>query len=124
MIGILTIAIFCGLGAWCIAKFVVEAETRTVIISIAVTFVVIFAISFGICKLCSAEYVAEYKSSKQTIELALASNSITGFERAQIVTTIVEKNAELAKWQYRWSKWHGKHLSSEIANLQPIEIKR
>ena len=51
-------------------------------------------------------YVQKYLAQKQTIEMSLASEELTGLERVQLVTKATELNGEFAEKKARFNLWH------------------
>lgn len=70
----------------------------------------------------SRQWATGYNASKTTIEDSLQSDLLTGFERMALVQQAAEYNQELAKRQYRASRWYGFNESRDILSLEPIDI--
>ena len=70
-------------------------------------------------------YVEKYLAQKQTIEISLASEDLTGYERVQLVTKATELNGELAEKKARFDLWHFVVYDNTIYdNVEFINLNR
>lgn len=51
-------------------------------------------------------YVQKYLAQKQTIEMSLENEDLTGFERIELVKQATELNGEIAERKARFQLWH------------------
>ena len=51
-------------------------------------------------------YVQKYLAQKQTIEMSLENEELTGFERIELVKQATELNGEIAERKARFQLWH------------------
>lgn len=77
---------------------------------------------FYIEKQSNSKYVESYIATKQTIEVSLSSEVLTGLERVQLVEQAVTANAELASEKYTASKWYGFACDKRVLGLEPINL--
>jgi hypothetical protein len=63
-------------------------------------------IGIGINTESERVYIKKYIAQKQTIEISLESEDLTGYERVQLVTKATELNGELAEKKARFDLWH------------------
>ena len=66
----------------------------------------VFFIGIGIVTENEKVYVQKYLAQKQTIEMSLESEELTGLERVQLVTKATELNGEFAEKKARFNLWH------------------
>ena len=78
------------------------------IVSIIIPILWVCSIFIGIGIVTEDEkvYVQKYLAQKQTIEMSLASEELTGLERVQLVTKATELNGEFAEKKARFNLWH------------------
>lgn len=62
-------------------------------------------IGIGILTNEERAYIAKYEAQKHTIEASLQSDTLSGFERAQLVTQAATLNGELAEKKARIGRW-------------------
>ena len=68
-------------------------------------------------------FIQEYLAKKQTIEISLQSESLTGYERVQLVNNAVELNGELAKKKATFNLWHFVVYDNTIYDgVEPIDL--
>ena len=70
----------------------------------------------------SSKYVETYSVVKETVERALDSEELTGFERMELVNTATEHNRELADKKYTASKWYGSFMDERLKDLEYISL--
>ena len=69
-------------------------------------------------------YVAKYLAQKQTIEMSLASEKLTGLERVQLVTKATEINGEFAEKKAKFELWHFVVYDNKIYDgVELIDLK-
>lgn len=69
-------------------------------------------------------YVEKFNAQKETIEQSIASESMTGYERATIVSNVSEINAELAERKARYNRWYFVCYDDSIYdNVEPIDLR-
>ena len=78
------------------------------IVSIIIPILWVCSIFIGIGIVTEDEkvYVQKYLAQKQTIEMSLASEELTGLERVQLVTKATELNGKFAEKKARFNLWH------------------
>lgn len=70
-------------------------------------------------------YVEKYLAQKQTIEMSLESEVLTGYERVQLVAKATELNGELAEKKARFDLWHFVVYDNTIYdNVEFIKLKK
>ena len=76
----------------------------------AIAFLVVWAgavfIGIGINTQEEKVYVQKYLAQKQTIEMSLENEELTGFERIELVKQATELNGEIAERKARFQLWH------------------
>lgn len=77
-----------------------------VTIIIPILWVCSIFIGIGIVTENEKVYVQKYLAQKQTIEMSLESEELTGLERVQLVTKATELNGEFAEKKARFNLWH------------------
>ena len=75
-----------------------------------------------VTKHTSKSYVYEYEVVKDTIESSVNNDSLSGFEKAELVKQAAEENKKLAKYQYDANQWYGFGITDEVLELEPIEL--
>lgn len=125
---LILIFILIGLGLCTIFDFYLDWDSnKVVIITITVIYSIIaittsFFVPYYVEKEDSNSYVNSYAIKKATIEESLKSETLTGFERAELVKQATEINAGLAEKKYEITKWYGFYLNKEIENLEYIDL--
>ena len=110
---IIVICVFVVCLLWVILSipFFLEEEhfckTHNIISAVcgALFFVSVF-IGIGITTEEERIYVAEYIAQKQTIELSLENENLTGMEKIQLVSTATELNGKFAKKKAKFNRWY------------------
>jgi hypothetical protein len=76
----------------------------------AIAFLVVWAgavfIGIGINTQEEKVYVQKYLAQKETIEMSLKNEELTGLERIELVKQATELNGELAERKARFQLWH------------------
>lgn len=68
-------------------------------------------------------WVEKYEAQKQTIEMSLESDELSGYERIQLVTKATELNGELAEKKASFDLWHTVYYDNTIYdNVEPINF--
>lgn len=125
---LILIFILIGLGLCTIFDFYLDWDSnKVVIITITAIYLIIaittsFFVPYYVEKEDSNSYVNSYAIKKTTIEDSLKSETLTGFERAELVKQATEINADLAQKKYEITKWYGFYLNKEIENLEYIDL--
>ena len=125
---LILIFILIGLGFWTISDSYWDWDSKkVVIITITVLYSIIaittsFFVPYYVAKEDSNSYVNSYTIKKTTIEESLKSETLTDFERAELVKQATEINADLAQKKYEITKWYGFYLNKEIENLEYIDL--
>ena len=125
---LILIFILIGLGFCTIFDFYLDWDSnKVVIVTITVLYSIIaittsFFVPYYVAKEDSNSYVNSYTIKKTTIEESLKSETLTGFERAELVKQATEINADLAQKKYEITKWYGFYLNKEIKNLEYIDL--
>lgn len=102
-------------------------KKRVIIITITAIYSIIaittsFFVPYYVAKEDSNSYVSRYTIGKATIEESLKSETLTGFERVELVKQATEINSDLAEKKYVITKWYGFYLNKEIENLEYIDL--
>lgn len=123
---LILIFILIGLAGWLIYDCNCDFN-KAVIVTITVIYSIVaittsFFVPYYIAKEDSNSYVNSYIIKKTTIEDSLKSETLTGFERAELVKQATEINADLAQKKYEITKWYGFYLNKEIENLEYIDL--
>lgn len=123
---LILIFILIGLAGWLIYDCNCDFN-KAVIVTITVIYSIVaittsFFVPYYIAKEDSNSYVNSYIIKKATIEESLKSESLTGFERIELVKQATEINADLAQKKYEITKWYGSYLNKEIENLEYIDL--
>ena len=125
---LILIFILIGLGFYVAFDLYWDWDSKkVVIITITVIYSIIaittsFFVPYYVAKEDSNSYVNSYTVKKATIEESLKSETLTGFERAELVKQAAEINADLAQKKYEITKWYGFYLNKEIENLEYIDL--
>lgn len=123
---LILIFILIGLGFWTISDAYWDWDSKKVVIITTIYSIVAITISFFVPyyveKEDSNSYVNSYAIKKATIEESLKSETLTGFERIELVKQATEINAGLAEKKYEITKWYGFYLNKEIENLEYIDL--
>ena len=124
---LILVFILIGLGFWTISDAYWDWDSKKAVIITTIYSIIAITISFFVPyyveKEDSNSYVNSYAIKKATIEDSLKSETLTGFERAELVKQATEINADLAQKQYEITKWYGFYLNKEIENLEYIDLK-
>ena len=94
----------------------------TIVIYSIIAITISFFVPYYVAKEDSNSYVNSYTVKKATIEDSLKSETLTGFERIELVKQAAEINADLAEKKYEITKWYGFYLNKEIENLEYIDL--
>lgn len=125
---LILVFILIGLGFCTILDSYLDWDSdKVVIVTITVIYSIIaittsFFVPYYIAKEDSNSYVNSYAIKKATIEDSLKSETLTGFERAELVKQATEINSDLAEKKYEITKWYGFYLNKEIENLEYIDL--
>ncbi len=80
-------------------------------------------IGIGINTRSEEVYIQKYLAQKETIEISLESDNLTGFERAQLVSKAAELNGEFAEKRAKFDLWYYVYYSNDIYdNIDFINI--
>lgn len=117
--GIIGIAFFISLLIWFllgVAPIIIDGydgdkDKQVKNLFVVTIFSIIFLVAgifigIGINTENARVYVAKYLAQKQTIEMSLASEELTGLERVQLVTKATELNGEFSEKKARFNLWH------------------
>ena len=125
---LILVFILIGLGFCTILDSYLDWDSdKVVIVTITVIYSIIaittsFFVPYYVAKEDSNSYVNSYAIKKATIEESLKSETLTGFERIELVKQAAEINANLAQKKYEITKWYGFYLNKEIENLEYIDL--
>ena len=123
---LILIFILIGLGFYVAFDLYWDWDSKKVVIITTIYSIIAITISFFVPyyveKEDSNSYVNSYAIKKATIEDSLKSETLTGFERAELVKQATEINADLAQKKYEITKWYGFYLNKEIENLEYIDL--
>ena len=123
---LILIFILIGLGFYVAFDLYWDWDSKKVVIITTIYSIIAITISFFVPyyveKEDSNSYVNSYAIKKATIEESLKSETLTGFERIELVKQATEINAGLAEKKYKITKWYGFYLNKEIENLEYIDL--
>ena len=123
---LILIFILIGLGFFTIFDLYYDwSSKKVVIITIIYSIIAIttsFFVPYYVEKEDSNSYVNSYTIKKATIEESLKNETLTGFERVELVKQATEINSDLAEKKYEITKWYGFYLNKEIENLEYIDL--
>lgn len=123
---LILIFILIGLGFWTISDSYWDWDSKKVVIITTIYSIIAITISFFVPyyveKEDSNSYVNSYAIKKATIEESLKNETLTGFERVELVKQATEINSDLAEKKYEITKWYGFYLNKEIKNLEYIDL--
>lgn len=105
---LIVFAIFLTYGLIFAVGFEVESNLFWIISIICALLVWVGAvfIGIGINTQEGKVYVQKYLAQKQTIEMSLENEALTGLERIELVKQATELNGELAERKARFQLWH------------------
>ena len=122
------LSLLVGILVWLIGMVVSDScynddLVRVIFIILAILVVVCGTVAGGYIEYTtSCKYVSEYEVIKTTIENSLSTDSLTGFERAELVNAATEYNAELSGYQFKCNQWYGFTISKDVLNLEYIDL--
>ena len=123
---LILIFILIGLGFYVAFDLYWDWDSKKVVIITTIYSIIAITTSFFVpyyaAKEDSNSYVNSYAIKKATIEESLKSETLTGFERIELVKQATEINANLAQKKYEITKWYGFYLNKEIENLEYIDL--
>ena len=126
--GIIGIGFIVGLCFFCIVMGILlfldndYAFIISLIVSVVLWISSVF-VGIGICSENERVFVQEYQVKKQTIEISLQNENLTGYERLQLVNSAVELNGELAKRKATFNLWHFVVYDNTIYDgIEPIDL--
>lgn len=96
----LLINIPCFLDDWYGAYFITNS------IIVVILWIAFIFVGIGITTEEEKVYVQKYLAQKQTIEMSLENEELTGLERIELVKQATELNGELAERKARFQLWH------------------
>jgi ABC-type siderophore export system fused ATPase/permease subunit len=69
-------------------------------------------------------YIATYEAQKETIEQSIDSETLTGFERIELVKTATELNGEMTKRKAKANRWHVVYYDNTLYDyIEPISLE-
>lgn len=119
--GVIIGSLFCGAVGLFASLFEIESRDFLAVLCCVIILVSVAGSLYNSVE-TSRQWAIGYSASKATIEDSLQSDLLTGFERMALVQQAAEYNQELAKRQYRASRWYGFNESRDILSLEPINI--
>lgn len=83
-----------------------DAYFTTNSIIVVILWIASIFVGIGITTEEEKVYVQKYLAQKQTIEMSLENEALTGLERIELVKQATELNGELAERKARFQLWH------------------
>jgi hypothetical protein len=69
-------------------------------------------------------FIAKFEAQKQTIELSLDNENLSGFERVELVKQASELNGQMAERKAKLQVWHYvTYNKSAYDNIEPISLE-
>ena len=69
-------------------------------------------------------FIARFEAQKQTIEMSLDNENLSGLEKIELVKKATELNGELAERKSRFNMWHYvSYDNSMYDNIEPISLE-
>lgn len=69
-------------------------------------------------------FIARFEAQKQTIEMSLENENLSGLEKIELVKKATELNGELAERKSRFNMWHYvSYDNSMYDNIEPISLE-
>lgn len=91
------------------------------IISIIITPVIMIAVGTT----NEQAYIHKYMAQKETIESALSTESLSGFERVELVNKAVDLNGEFAERKYEYGRWFNVYFDTNMYdNVELIDLEK
>ena len=70
-------------------------------------------------------FIAGFEAQKQTIEMSLDNENLSGLEKIELVKKATELNGELAERKSRFNMWHYvSYDNSMYDNIEPISLEK
>ena len=88
--------------------------------------VLFFTIIFTINYFDKTEYsrrIQRFEQTKNTIEESLNSETLSGYERVQLVQTAIEYNNEMLGLQWDSNQWYGWNINDNVQYIELIEFE-
>ena len=132
--GIIGIGFAIALVLWLVAMlvtFLIENDdadytVARLVISIMAIAIWIGAVFIGIGIYTEEEriFIAKFEAQKQTIEMSLDSENLSGLERIELVKQASELNGEMAERKAKLQVWHYvTYNNSMYDNIEPISLE-
>lgn len=97
------------------------ANIITAILSIAVVIVCMFG-GVSIERNSNSKTMAQFTATKHLIESSITNDTLTGFERVELVRQATEANSTLIGLQYDCQQWYGFTIDDVVLDLEPISF--
>lgn len=128
--GIIGVCFAIALLLWSISMLVVVlGESKNAsrwVISIIAIAIWIGAVFIGIGIYTEEErlFIAKFEAQKQTIEMSLDNENLSGLERIELVKQASELNGEMAERKAKLQVWHYvTYNNSMYDNIEPISLE-
>lgn len=120
---VIGVLVFCTLIPIMLLRKTTKAFFITSLIVGVVLWISFVFVGIGIYTESERVFVQEYQAKKQTIELSLQNENLTGYERLQLVNSAVELNGELAKRKATFNLWHVVAYDNTIYDgIEPVDL--
>ena len=128
--GALGIGLLIAVLATCIVALAYTITDNDTLITVAIWAFIVFMIISPIVAIAvgttsEQSYIQKYVAQKETIESALLSKSLSGFERVELVNKAVDLNGELAERKYEYGRWFNVYFDSDMYdNVEFIDVNK
>lgn len=107
----------------CLGEYKNAAQWGILIISIAIWIGAVF-IGIGIYTEDERLFIAKFEAQKQTIEMSLDNENLSGLEKIELVKQASELNGEMAERKAKLQVWHYvSYNKSAYDNIEPISLE-
>ena len=124
---ILGIGLGCFASGLCYERARSEfGENASIVVGVIVCIISVSLICGGLCTgdiHREKEFIANFEAQKTVIEESIQNESLTGYERIQLVDSAAELNGELAERKVKISHWYNFHIDNDLYNdISPISL--
>lgn len=119
----LLVSLLIGVPVFLIGWGAAKLDCKPLIVICCVVATVITCSTVYSSRQDSLAWAAGFEAKKVTIETSLKIDSLTGFERAQLVQQAADANMELGEKQYYTSRWYGFDSSDYVLTLEPVSLE-
>lgn len=68
-------------------------------------------------------YICQFEVEKEIIETAMSIESLSSYDRSEIIKCAIEANKVLADYKYDCKQWYGMAIPDEILDVEFIKLK-